>query len=141
MIENNLIYETEYWKILLNPDQQNLAKSTFVLKSGTARLSDLNAEEWCDFEILVRQFENTIESLFTPSHFNWVCLMNNSYKIGGDKLPHIHWHVAPRYPELKNVFGHVFTDENYPSTNKVAKIIDEKLMFDLTENIKRAWKF
>ena len=131
MIDNipqaTVLLETEYWKLLLNPDQQNLGKCLVVLKTNKSSLAQLNEVEWREFGNLVKNFETTITELFSPTHFNWQCLMNNAFEQDSKELPRIHWHVAPRYNHPASVGNYEFIDENYPRTNKSPRYLDKDI--------------
>jgi diadenosine tetraphosphate (Ap4A) HIT family hydrolase len=129
------LLETDYWRVLLNPDQQNLGKSLVVLKSDKSALSQLSDDEWKEFSAIVKSFETALMALFNPTHFNWQCLMNNAYGQGSTESPHVHWHVVPRYAQSVNVAGYEFIDKNYPRTNKEPVLVDNSVYNDVARLI------
>lgn len=124
-----------YWKILLNPDQQNLGKSLVVLKADKESLAELTSQEWEEFGAIVKALEKAVTAEFSPTHFNWQCLMNNAYGPDAKETPHVHWHVTPRYAQSIELGGHEFIDKNYPRTNKEAEFVDDALLRRIAEKI------
>jgi diadenosine tetraphosphate (Ap4A) HIT family hydrolase len=124
-----------YWKVLLNPDQQNLGKCLVVLHNEKQSLADLTPHEWEEFGVIVKALEKAIAAEFSPTHFNWQCLMNNSYGSGAKEVAHVHWHVTPRYAQPVMVDEHEFVDENYPRTNKEAKFVEQDILHKIASKI------
>lgn len=135
MSEAITLQETDCWEVLLNPDQQNLGKSLLVLKADKASLAELTEREWQEFGAIVKALEKAIAREFSPTHFNWQCLMNNAYELDSSEEPHVHWHVTPRYEQPVEVGEEEFIDENYPRTNKQPKFIDGALLRQIANKI------
>ncbi len=94
----DLIAETEYWFILLAPDQKNLGTCVVALKRDSGDLAELKDEEWQEFSEIVKKLEAALRGAFNATMFNWGCLMNSSY-LNDPPDPHVHWHFIPRYRE------------------------------------------
>lgn len=124
-----------YWRALLNPDQQNLGKSLVVLKADKDSLAELTEREWEEFGAIVKALERAISEEFQPTHFNWQCLMNNAYGSDAREEPHVHWHVTPRYAQPVRVGEQEFIDENYPRTNKEAKLVEQAVLQQVARRI------
>ena len=114
-----LIKETKYWKIFLSPGQAYLGRCKIPLKRHCGDLSELSSEEWQDFISLVKNLEASLKKSFSPSNFNWTCLMNYGFwgdtgpREGTGRNPHIHWHFRPRYEQVVEFGGLSFEDKEF----------------------------
>ncbi|NYB52081.1 MAG: HIT family protein [Methanobacteriaceae archaeon] len=104
-----LLAETDYWLIILAPDQRNLGTCVVALKRDEKELSGLKDEEWMDLSRVVKELESAIKKAFHATMFNWGCLMNSSYLLDPPS-PHLHWHFIPRYREPVQFQGKTFED-------------------------------
>jgi diadenosine tetraphosphate (Ap4A) HIT family hydrolase len=105
----DVIDETEYWFILLAPDQKNLGTCVIALKRYEGDLGELNDEEWEEFSKIVKKLQFALKRAFNSTMFNWGCLMNSSY-LKERPDPHVHWHFIPRYKEKIEYEGLIFED-------------------------------
>ena len=106
------IFETDYWKVVLNLDQGYLGRCFVTLKEHKGDLSELTNEEWLDFGSIVKKIELAIMQAFGAESFNWTCLMNNAYK-HSQPNPHVHWHMRPRYRETVRFSDLDFSDPEF----------------------------
>ena len=63
------IIETEKWRVVLDSNQQFLGKAFVTLLEHKLSLSDLDTEDWRDFEALVKRLESALKK-----HFNQAIL-------------------------------------------------------------------
>ena len=94
------------------PDQSYLGRTIVELKTHKGSLTELSDEEWTDFGVLVKKYENAIKKSFNADLFNWGCLMNHAYRKEPSN-PHVHWHVRPRYKSKVEFEGQEFTDPDF----------------------------
>ena len=106
------IFQTDYWKVSLNPKQTYLGRSIITSKRHCESLSDLTREEWEDFRKLVKSLESGYKKAFGATLFNWDCLMNNAYQ-NKPPNPHVHWHLRPRYEKPVKLFNISFEDLDF----------------------------
>ncbi|WP_414470322.1 HIT family protein [Methanobacterium sp. ACI-7] len=92
----DVMVETEYWFILLAPDQKNIGTCVIALKRHEGDLGNLNDKEWNEFSKIVKSLQSALKKTFNATMFNWGCLMNSSY-LKEHPDPHVHWHFIPRY--------------------------------------------
>lgn len=104
-----LLTETDYWLLIMAPDQRNLGTCVVALKRDETELSGLTTKEWADLYQIVKKLELTIKKAFNATMFNWGCLMNSSY-LEDPPSPHLHWHFIPRYREPVQFMGMTFED-------------------------------
>jgi diadenosine tetraphosphate (Ap4A) HIT family hydrolase len=139
-MENDIIYETKYWKVILANNQYYLGRCVLDLKRNCATLSELNNEEFQDLLKLIKQLEHSIKKSFNTTMFNLCCLMNNSYK-SVIPNPHVHFHLFPRYKNETNFIGEIFKDKefgdhyNLDNNKEISKEIREKIIKKIQENL------
>lgn len=135
----NLVYDTEFWKIILNDDQIYLGRCVVVLKRKCRDLSGLSHEEALDFlDNVVVKMEQSLRESFGADMFNWTCLMNNAYQEESPN-PQVHWHLRPRYRKQVGFAGEIFTDPNFGHHYErgAERIVDEKTMKEIIKEIGR----
>lgn len=103
------VLETEYWVASMGPEQGYLGRAYVTLKVHKGDMAELTDDEWLDFSKVVKKLESSIKSAFNPQLFNWTCLMNNAFQ-HKPALPHVHWHLRPRYENTVNFDGINFVD-------------------------------
>lgn len=108
----HLLVKTKHWQVVLGNDQVYLGRAYVTLRTYKGRLSELNPEEWADFQALVAVLEDAYRGTFGADPLNWACLMNNAYRVK-PAHPHVHWHVFPRYKKAVEVAGIIFDDSAY----------------------------
>lgn len=65
------------------------------------RLDQLTADEWSSFARDVYVAVSVLVEVFSPEHINVECL--------GNEMPHLHWHLIPRYQNDARWGGPVWT--------------------------------
>lgn len=109
-----ILFENESWVSVLRPDDQEyLGKSIVSCKQHVATLGELSLKQWDDYAEHVQFLERHISQAFSPTHFNWQCLMNLGAAEG---ITHVHWHCIPRYEALVEFAGETFTDQRWPKS-------------------------
>ena len=106
------ILETSDWQVLLHADQSYLGRSTVLLKRHCGALSELNETEWLDLKNVIEQLERGFRLLFKASLCNWSSLMNAAYQVT-PPVPHVHFHVRPRYQYPVEFHGLLFVDHKF----------------------------
>jgi len=140
-MKNSILYETEYWKIILSDSQYDLGRIIVDIKRDVGTLRDLTAKEWEDFrENIIIRLENVLIESFGAEMFNWSCLMNNAYKphIENPK-PHVHFHLRARYRNPVEFAGETFIDEEFGhhyNRNK-NRAVSQEVFDKIAEEIKK----
>lgn len=107
------IFETLHWKVLLRADDQTyLGRAAVVCKRLAHSIPELTDEEWADLKRVIARYEAACKQTFGATMFNWSCLMNEAYQ-HQPPVPHVHWHVRPRYMKPVTLAGLKFTDEKF----------------------------
>ena len=117
------IYETDYWIWSLRPHQATIGAAILSLKRECATFGELEPEEFCDLNNIIKVIETTLKNIFKYDVINYLMLMMM------DK--HVHYHVFPRYKSSVEFLGETWKDENWPA---VPSLLGEPLSDDkLTE--------
>ena len=138
MKDEALIYETDFWKVVLISDQAYLGRCVIVLKRDCGEMSNLTSNEWTDFhKNIVQKLESAFKKAFNATMFNWCCLMNNAYQVENPQ-PYVHWHFRPRYKADVKFVGEQFQDLEFAHHyNRERKMIVSK---DVLEKISKEIK-
>lgn len=83
-----------------------------TLRDHKGTLSDLSDAEWQEYTRIVKRLENAYKVGLGAILSNWTCLMNNAYQ-EKPSLPHVHWHVRPRYEKSISLNGIEFNDPDF----------------------------
>ncbi len=110
--EKDLIFETDFWRILLSFNQRYLGRCFIFPKRHFGNMADITKEEVLDFLEVVKKLEGALRKAFRATMFNWMCLMNNFYQKENPN-PHLHWHMKPRYREKVLFAGEIFDDGEF----------------------------
>jgi mutator protein MutT len=133
-IEKGLIYQTAYWQVVLNRNQNYLGKTFLVLNRHLTDHWQMNDPEWFELRSLGAKLKAILTELFQPDHFNYAFLQNQD--------AHVHLHIIPRYAAPRAFGGETFSDgrlgEHYaldikPTNDEVF----EQLRLALAEVFKR----
>jgi len=142
-MKNAVLYETEYWIVILTDNQSILGRCVVDAKSRVGSLSKLTAEEWEDFrKNVVIPLEFTLKQTFGAEMFNWSCLMNNAFNKKIEKPnPHVHFHFLPRYRNPIEFVGETFIDEQFGSyyertdEKRVSQEVFDKVREEIIKNL------
>ncbi len=102
-----VIAESDYWRLVLNTNQNLLGKCMLVLRRHLERVAELSPVEWATLHPQIAQATLAVDRLFKPEHFNYAFLQNQDR--------HIHMHIIPRYASPRMFMNTAFTDPDYPS--------------------------
>ena len=133
-----LLFQTEYYKVFLNEeDQYYLGRSVALLKRKSPNLSDITPEEWIDFGLVVRIYEDALKKTFGANNFNWSCTLNTAYK-NNPPNPQVYWHVRPRYSSSVKVGNKLFKDNLFGSHYQTRRmlILSEDLLSEIANKLR-----
>jgi len=96
-LDLSYIGESKISSIFLNYNQRHMGRCILALKDHYDAIYKvphlLQQSLWGD---LLKLYE-AISRAFNPLRINIALL--------GNKIPHIHWHLIPRYPDEENIYG------------------------------------
>jgi len=124
-----LIYESKYWIWSLRPVQATLGAGVLSLKRECPVFSELNQEEFCDLNNIIKVIEKTLKATFNYDIMNYLMLMMVDKQV--------HYHVIPRYERIMDFAGISWKDLGWPGVPNLAG--NELDMHELNE-IKNAIK-
>lgn len=134
----SLLLETRHHNVLVADEQSSLGRCVIALKRHAESLSDITQDEQLDFFDIIKNLEGAITKAFGANMFNLVCMMNSSYQTN-PPVPHVHWHLRPRYDHDVKFAGITFSDpdfgHHYSLTRK--KHADEPLIKQIVAEIKK----
>lgn len=90
-----VIKEYQYWTILLHEEQRYLGRAyVWLVREGEMqRFSGLTDEEYTELQMVIREYEKALGTLWSPDFMNYAWLANYFHEHGG----HGHMHLIPRY--------------------------------------------
>jgi len=130
--ENNLIKEYTHWKLLVRNRNSTLGNCVVVIKRHLESFSEATPEEMAEFAQVVKDIEGALKKLFNYDKMNWLMLMM--------KDKHVHFHVLPRYSEVKEFYGLQWEDHAWPSMTKIFSEKKEPLTQEMLNKIKEEIK-
>jgi len=142
MQDDVLLYETDFWKVILIPNQAYLGRCIISLNRDCGEMSELTSEEWTDFhENIVQNLEFAFREEFNATMFNWTCLMNNAFKSHNPE-PHVHWHFRPRYRENITVGGKTFRDSEFAHhyTKERTRVVSKDVLEKIARKVKKVFR-
>jgi len=131
--QDKFIMELSYFIVSLHENQCYLGRCRISAKrEGAIEKYDLSPREFSDLYITGQKIVRALRNLFSPDLFN--------HFEGGNKNPHYHEHLIPRYSSVRIFDGHTFVDENwgenYTPYDRNFSIPDETF-FKIREAIKK----
>lgn len=95
-IPNHTVYEDEHTLAFLYIFPATKGHTVVIPKVHAETLLDLNSEVAKEYIVGVKRALERVEKVLTPDGFNvgW-----NHGKAGGQTVPHLHFHILPRWSE------------------------------------------
>jgi diadenosine tetraphosphate (Ap4A) HIT family hydrolase len=119
-----VLWQDDFCRVLLLNDADYPAYCRVELLAHTKEMTDLPPPERARMMKTVFAVELAIREIFNPDKINLASL--------GNKTPHLHWHVIPRFEDDKHFpnshWGEVMRDGNLAP-------LDEENINDLTQKI------
>ena len=135
-----IVFSSRHWTVFLSKHQLYLGRSVVSLRRHSESLSNLTTLEWADLHTVVHRIESVYTITLGATMFNWSCLINNAYK-QELPIPHVHFHVRPRYVTAPSVGNDSFPDPNFGhhyqnhSEREITRTARETLRSMLLENL------
>ncbi|MEK7187333.1 MAG: hypothetical protein AAB691_00615 [Patescibacteria group bacterium] len=114
-VDNDVIFSTEHWDIVLHERQYYLGRATMRLKRLCLDLSCVTEEEWLDARFAFNLFDQAAEKAFGAEKVNIGFLTNNGLDIASviPPISFVHFHLRPRYRHPVWMAGRMFTDKRF----------------------------
>lgn len=117
IVDDDIVFETEYWKVVLHKNQYYLGRSVLRLKRLASSITELTDAEQSDFFNALRFYETAVKKSFGADMINTSCLMNNGYRMS-PPVVFVHCHIRPRYRNPIMFMGYRFEDKEFGSHYK-----------------------
>ncbi|KKP91725.1 MAG: Histidine triad (HIT) protein [Parcubacteria group bacterium GW2011_GWA2_36_10] len=88
------IYEDDYYLAFLSLGPASPGHTIVIPKKHTATFIELEPQESADLIKVVQRLAKEIKERLKADAFN---LGLNNGEIAGQVIPHVHWHIIPRY--------------------------------------------
>lgn len=127
---------TERWSVGLADELSTFGRAYVTLRAHKSSLSDLNLDDWHEFQAIVQRLEHVYIVVLGASLVNWSCLMNLAFRDPNPR-PHVHWHLRPRWKEVPELDGIKYPDKmfgrHYDPTDKT--FVDDAVVRSLAAKL------
>ena len=126
--KNNLIKEYNYWKLLIRKNHVYLGSCVAITKRPLQNFSDMNENEIKEYLQIVKDIENALKKLWNYDVIHHCMLMF--------KDKHTHFHILPRYQDLKNFAGIDWVDKFTPNPLGKKRKVSQEVLNQIRDEIK-----
>ena len=103
---HSLIYSYQHWSILLRPQQSTLGALILGANCDATSFSRLPEEAFTELNKITEHIEMGLTRCFNYDKINYLMLMMVD--------PHVHYHVIPRYKQIKEFEDLKVSDVGWP---------------------------
>ena len=111
-----LVGESRSWWVLVRPKQPTFGSLVLICKEDAGAFADISAEAFLDLQGAVRSIETMLAIVVGYEKINYLMLMMVD--------PDVHFHVIPRYAEVRTHDGRAFTDAGWPGAPNLGAAVD-----------------
>ena len=128
-----LIEEYEHWAVLLRPAQPTLGSMVLAAKSEARSFPDLPAEAFAELQLAVADIEDALSVGIRHERINYLMLMMVD--------PHVHFHVIPRYEDVRSAKGVTVIDVGWPKMPALGEAVElrPEQIAALVEHFQQCW--
>lgn len=108
----NLVAETEYWMVLVRPQQPTYGALVLVCKEEAKAFSELSSAAFADMKQAVDGIEALLRHTVAYERINYLMLMIVDLDV--------HFHVVPRYEGERQYGGRRYPDAGWPGQPALA---------------------
>ncbi len=133
------IHESQYWRVVLAPNQSLVGRCAVCLKRHCGDVAETSPEEILDWLKIVSKMETALRNAFKATMFNWSCYMNFAYREDPPD-PHIHWWMVPRYDHPVKLGELIFEDIHFgePYDHALWRDVSKEIRNGIAESIRRS---
>jgi diadenosine tetraphosphate (Ap4A) HIT family hydrolase len=126
---STMVKEFDHWVVLLRSAQVTLGSLVLAAKSGVTAYSDLPREAFAEQADAVTAIERTLRRFVAYERINYLMLMMVD--------PNVHFHVIPRYSDLRRWNNMNFPDSGWPGPPRLdcAIRLQKEQLAELTTKI------
>lgn len=103
---SSLLHDYRSWVVLLRPAQPTLGSLVLACKEDATSLGAVSSAAYADLATVTADIERVLRQAFDVRKMNYLALMMVD--------PHVHFHVIPRYSELRYFDGVSCADAAWP---------------------------
>lgn len=122
------------WTVLLRPRQPTLGSLVLVCEEPVTAFGQVSAAAYADLAQTTRRVESMLGAAFAYDKINYLMLMMVD--------PDVHFHVLPRYAQVRQFAGHTFSDLAWPNAPDLGfdHAIDNATQAALIAQLRGAWE-
>ena len=128
-----LIEEYEHWVVLLRPAQPTLGSFVLAARSEARSFPDLPEGAFAELQDAVADIEDALAVGIRHERINYLMLMMVD--------PHVHFHVIPRYEDVRSARGITVIDVGWPKLPVLDQAVELKpdQIAALVEHFQQCW--
>lgn len=128
-----LIEEYEHWVVLLRPAQPTLGSFVLAARSEARSFADLPEAAFAELQDAVADIEDALAVGIRHEKINYLMLMMVD--------PHVHFHVIPRYEDVRSARGVTVIDVGWPKVPVLDQAVELKpeQIAALVEHFQQCW--
>lgn len=100
------VVRTAHWTWSVRPAQPTLGAGILSLNRFATSLADLSSAEAADLAVIAPRIEGALSTFSAPARMNYLMLMMVD--------AHVHFHVLPRYADVRDHAGQQWIDPAWP---------------------------
>ena len=129
-----LVAETEHWLVLVRPSQLSLGSLVLVCKEEAKALSQVSAAAFAELKPVTSRLEPVLKTFVDYERINYTALMMVD--------PDVHFHVFPRYSQMRTLDGVDFPDAGWPGPPRfdTGVKLEGDALDRLTADLRRLWE-
>lgn len=111
----SLLHEYRSWVVLLRPAQPTLGSLILACREDATSLASVSSAAYAELPTAIAGLERALRQAFDFRKINYLALMMVD--------PHVHFHVIPRYPELREFEGARCEDAAWPKPPDLSRTL------------------
>ncbi|HBU06762.1 MAG TPA: HIT family protein [Candidatus Magasanikbacteria bacterium] len=94
VIPNYTVYEDDFVLAFLDIFPHAKGHTVVIPKKHFSNLSEMSEVDWQNMATALKNTQAKLQSVLNPDGFN---IGINDKSVAGQVVPHVHWHIFPRY--------------------------------------------
>lgn len=132
-VDGNILWQNPYCRVVLVDDPGYPGFCRVIWQDHIKEMSDLPLPLQLHFMRIVFLVEAAIRQTLHPDKINLASL--------GNIVPHLHWHIIPRFKDDRHFPNPIWAEATQPSTTTVQKINLKALKACITEKLEKLANF
>jgi histidine triad (HIT) family protein len=93
-IPNYTVYEDDFVLAFLDIFPHAKGHTVVIPKKHFSNLAEMSTTDWQNLALGLKMAQTKIQEVLDPAGFN---IGINDQPVAGQVVPHVHWHIFPRY--------------------------------------------